>query len=148
MDFKNILRLLGIGLLALTIGIALGYHFAPDKIRIQEKIIEKEKIVKEEYTKKTKKYDKDGKVIEEIDEKGSKQTDINTKKTDKTTEKEKTQKHYAIKGGAVLNPRDPNGIIPRVGAEMRLPFFNSWIGAEVDINVNKPLVGGYLRVEF
>lgn len=148
MDFKNILRLLCVGLLALTIGAALGYRFAPDKIKIQEKIVEKEKIIKEEYSKKTKKYDKDGKIIEEIDEKGSKQTDINTKKMDKITEKEKTQKHYAVKAGVVKSVKNLGNPTYRVGAELRLPVFNSWVGGEVDIDIKDPKAGLYLRLEF
>ena len=132
-------------IIALAVGGGLGYYFAPDKIKIEEKIVEK--IVKEKDEKTTKKYDPiTGKLIEETKE--TKEKETNKTEKDKTTEKEKTQKHYAVKGGVALNPRDPNGHTPRVGGEMRLPFCNSWVGVEADNNINRPLIGGYLRVEF
>lgn len=146
MEFKNILRLLGVGILAMTIGVGLGYRYAPDKIKIQEKIVEKEVVKKEEYSKKTKKYDKDGKVVEESEEKGTKQTDVNTKKTDKTTEKQKTQKNYAIKAGIAKSLTNSDNPTYRVGAEVRLPVFNSWLGGEIDTDDVK--AGVYLRMEF
>lgn len=145
----NYLKLLLAGLILLAIGGGLGYHYAPEKVKEVEKIVEKEKIVKEEYKKKTKKYDKDGKLIEESEESGNKESKTNEQKKEKEIEKIKDKKMYAVKGGAVINPRDLSGkVIPRVGVEMRLPLFNSWVGAEADINVDRPLIGGYLRLEF
>lgn len=145
MNLQNIIKILGIVLIALAVGGGLGYYYAPDKIKIKEKIVEK--IVTEKDEKITKKYDPNsGKLVEEIKE--TKEKETNTSKNSKSTEKEKTKKHYAVKAGAAIDPRNDAKLTPRVGAEMRLPFFNSWVGAEVDININRPLIGGYLRVEF
>lgn len=142
----NYLKLVLAGLIIFALGSGLGFYFSPDKIKIQEKIVEKTVTEKDEKT--TKKYDPNtGKLIEEIKEIKEKET--NTSKKDKSTEKEKTKKHYAIKGGVAVNPRDLQGkLIPRVGGELRLPFFNSWVGAEIDVNVDKPLLGVYGRIEF
>lgn len=142
----NYLKLLAAGIILLAVGGGLGYYYAPDKIKIQEKIVEKIVIEKDE--KVVKKYDPiTGKLIEETKE--TKEKETNTSQKNKSTEKEKTQKHYAIKGGAAINPRDLSGkLIPRVGGEMRLPIFSSWVGVEADINIDRPLVGAYLRLEF
>lgn len=148
MTLKNTLQLLTIGIVTLAIGYGLGYFYAPEKVREVEKIVEKEKIVKEEYKKRTKKFDKDGKVVEETEETGTKESKTNTEKKTTEVEKVKEKKMWSAKGGIALSVKDPNKIIPRVGFETRLPIFNSSLGLEQDINLNNPLTGIYLRVEF
>lgn len=147
MDFLKIAALV---IVAAALGVGFGYALAPDKIKIEEKIVEREVTKKEDYLKNTKEYDPaTGKVVKETNESGTKVTNSETTKTDKTTEKEKTRKLWAAKGGVAINPRDLNAkIIPRVGAEVRLPIFDSWAGIEADVNLDKPLLGAYLRVEF
>lgn len=146
----NILKLVLGGLLLLTLGLGIGYFEAPDKIKTVEKIVEVEKKVTETDHKTTKEYDPNtGKITKETEETGTKITDTETKKTDKETEKTKTQKQYALKGGVAINPRDLSGkLIPRVGAEIALPFFSSSLGIEGDINLSNPLIGAYVRVGF
>lgn len=135
-------------LVALSIGLGLGYYMAPDKVVIQEKIVEKEVTKKEEYKKKTKKYDPDtGKIIEDTEETGTKESNSNSTKTDKTEEKSIDKKYYAIKAGVVVPVTKLDNPTYRVGGELRLPLFNSWVGSEVDIKMN-PNVGLYLRMEF
>lgn len=136
-------------LIILGVGYGFGYYLAPDKVRVEERIVEKEKIIKEENKKVTEKFDPStGKVVERIEETGKKETNVNTNKKEKIEEKIKDKKLWAAKGGVATNLRDPGKLVPRVGAEVRLPIFNSWVGVEADIDVNRPLVGGYLRVEF
>jgi len=148
MDFKNILQLLGIGVLALAIGYGTGYFYAPEKIKEIEKIVEKEKTTKQEYKKKTKKFDKEGKVTEETEETGTKESKSNTQKNEKTREQIKEKKMWAAKAGVGVPVKDPNRYVPRVGGEVRLPIFNSWVGTEVDLEVKDPKLGMYLRLEF
>lgn len=145
----NNLKYILIGIAALVLAFGLGYFEAPDKIKTVEKIVEIEKKTTEEHKKTTKEYDPNtGKIIKETDESGTKVTDSNTTKVDKETTKEKTTKTYALKAGVakVLNNTDKP--FPRLGAEVRLPFFSSWLGAEVDATLSSPSVAGYLRVEF
>jgi hypothetical protein len=143
------LKLIGLGIVLVIAGYGIGYFAAPDKIKIEEKIIEKEKTVKEENKKVTEEYDPNtGKVTKRIEETGKKETNTNSTQKDKTTEKEKTRKMWALKGGVALDPRKDMKLTPRVGGEVRLPIFNSWVGVEADINIDRPLVGAYLRLEF
>jgi len=141
MDFKNIFKLIGAGLLLLTIGVGLGYYFCPEKIVTKDKIVEKEviKIVHERFDPTT------GKVIERT-------TTDETKNTTETKTREETlkrQKQFALKGGVAINPRNLSGkLIPRVGFESAIPIFQMSAGVEVDINVDSPLVGVYLRLPF
>lgn len=146
MELNNILKLIGVALVALAIGGILGYYQAPDKIKIQEKIVEK--TVHEKDTRVTKEFDPvTGKITKEVDETKDKQT--NTESKDKTTEKSKDSKHYALKGGVVVNPRSPaDKPFARIGGEVKLPILPLWIGAEGDVNISRPLVGAYLRMEF
>ena len=146
----NYLKLSLIGLGIFAIGLAIGYSQMPDKIKTVEKIVEKETTKKEEYKKTQKRYDpKTGKVIEETQETGTKETNSNETKTDKTTEKSKSRKLYAVKVGAAINPRDLTAkAIPRVAGEIALPFFNTWVGIESDLNISRPLLGVYGRMEF
>lgn len=146
MNLNNILKLLGVSLVALAIGGVVGYEYAPDKVRVEEKIIEK--TVHEKDTKTTKEYDPiTGKLTKEVEETKDKQT--NTESKDKTTEKSKDSKHYALKGGVVVNPRSlSDKPFARVGGEVKLPILPLWIGAEGDVNISRPLVGGYIRMEF
>lgn len=148
MDLKNILQLLVVVIVTLTIGGGLGYYYAPEKVREVEKIVEKEKTTKQEYKKKTKKFDKEGKVTEETEETGTKESKANTQKKEKETEKTKEKKMYAVKVGAVKSISNLDSLTYRVGGELRLPIFNSWLGAEGDIDINDPKVGIYLRLEF
>lgn len=140
MDFKNIFKLIGAGLLLLTLGAGLGYFYAPEKIKTVDKIIEKEvtKIVREKFDPNT------GKVVERetIDE------TKNTTETKTKTETLKPKKHYALKGGVAADPKDGMKLIGRVGGEVRLPFFDTWLGVEGDINLAHPIVGLYGRMEF
>lgn len=148
-SLSRIIKMVSIGIIALVIGIGLGYFYGPEKTREVEKIVEKEKIVKEEYKKKTKKFDKDGKVIEESEETGNKESRTNEQKKERETEKSKDKKLWAVKGGVVVNPRAlDDKPFPRIGGEMRLPIFSSWVGVEGDINISRPLLGGYIRLEF
>jgi len=136
---------------------AIGYYLSPDKIKIkiQEKIIYKTKTVKEENKKVTKKYDpKTGKIIEETVETGSKETEEDLVRRDKTEEKEisKTKKNYALKLGQRFDV-DYSGLgvglgRAEIGGEIRIPqiaFSPGWVGAEVD---TKGDFGLYLRWEF
>lgn len=150
MDLKEIGKLLIALLVALVVGGGVGYYLAPDKIKIQEKVVEIEKEVVTKEREVIEKYDPvTGKLIERIVKDKDKTSKKTEEKKEKITEKEKTRKHYAVKGGAAINPRDLNGkVTPRVGVEMRLPIFDSWVGVEADVDVNRPLIGGYLRVEF
>ena len=122
--------------MALGIGGAVGYFYAPDKIKTVEKIVEK--TIKEKDTKNTKRYDPiTGKLIEEIAETKDKETNIES--TSKTTEKSKSQKQWAVKGGVALNPKDLSGkLVPRIGFETALPIFQASAGIEADINIDNP----------
>lgn len=147
---KEKLKILLALVVAITIGYGLGYFYSPSKIKEVEKVVEKEKKTTEENKKVTEKFDPNtGKLTERIEETEKKETETNTKKSDKETEKQQNKKMWAAKAGGIVNPRDlEHSIVPRVGAEVRLPIFDSWIGAEADISVNRPLLGLYLRVEF
>jgi hypothetical protein len=136
-------------LIAMAVGGGLGYFYAPDKIKIEEKIVEKIVVKKEEYKKDQKKYDPTtGKIIEETTETGTKETNTNSTKTDKTEERVKSTKYYALKAGAVFQITHADKPSYRVGGEIRLPIFNSWLGAEGDLKLKDPAVGVYLRMEF
>jgi hypothetical protein len=150
MNLNNILRLLAVGIVALAIGYGTGYFYSPTKVREVEKIVEKEKKTVEENKKIVERFDPNtGKLTERIEETGKKETETNTKKKEKELEKQQNKKMWAFKAGGVVNPRDlEHSIVPRVGTEVRLPVFNSWLGAEADISINRPLFGLYLRVEF
>ena len=116
-------------LISITVAYGAGVYFSPDKV--------------------TKKYDpRTGKLIEETVETGSKESTKDVVKKNKTKETSKNKKQWAAKGGVVINPRDPGKLIPRIGAEMRLPLFSSWIGLEADIDIKEPKLGAYLRFEF
>lgn len=140
MDFKNIFKLTAIGLLLLVLGGGLGYYYAPQKIKTVDKIVEKEvvKIVHEKFDPNT------GKVIERTTTDETRNTTENKTKVETL----KPQKHYALKGGVAVDPRDNMKLIPRVGTEVRLPFFSSWLGVEGDVNLTHPVLGTYLRMEF
>lgn len=140
MDFQNLIKLLAVGIVALAIGGIVGYNQAPERIKTVDKIVEKEvvKIVHEKFDPTT------GKIIERT-------TTDETKNNTSTSTKEQTlkaQKHYALKGGAVINPRDPGKPVYRVGVETKLPVLPLWLGAEGDISISAPNAGLYLRMEF
>lgn len=128
--------------LSFIAGLSFGYYLTPAKV--EEKIVEKTKVVREESKKVTNRYDvKTGKVQEIIIETGTKETDIKQKKKEKKIE---NQKNFAIKVGGTRGLRDDRlGI--RVGGEARLPIFNLWLGAEIDLK-KSPTLGPYLRLEF
>ncbi len=145
----NYLKLVLAGLIIFALGSGLGYYEAPTKTITETKkdVSQDTNVNNTVTTQKT------------FDPSTGKQTsettiivhDTDTKKetdTDKTKITEKEQKHYAVKVGGVVNPRDPTTQTARVGGEMRLPFFNSWAGVESDLSISKPLVGAYLRLEF
>lgn len=141
MEFQNILKLLATGIVTLAIGGFLGYQYAPERIKTVDKIIEKEvtKIVHEKFDPNT------GKVIERTT------TDETKNNTSISTKEQmiKKDKHYAIKAGAVINPRDLSSPPAyRIGAEVKLPILPIWLGAEGDLKISSPNVGAYLRMEF
>jgi hypothetical protein len=149
MNIKNILQLLAAGIVILAIGYGLGHFYAPEKVREVEKIVEKEKKTKQEDKKITERFDPNtGKVIERIEETKKKETETNTTKKETEIEKIKDKKMWAVKGGVAVAVKDPNKLVPRIGTEVRLPVFNSWLGAEGDFELANPKVGLYLRLEF
>jgi hypothetical protein len=136
----NYARLALIGIALFVLGTGLGYYEAPTKTETKTDN-SKETDTK---TTETKKYDPNtGKVIE--DTKIKEKDDKKETKTDKITEK--AQKHYAVKLGEVLKVRSPTQRTLRAGGELALPFFNSWLGGECDVNTD-PTCGLYLRLEF
>jgi hypothetical protein len=139
-NFKNILRLFGVSIVFLAIGGGVGYYYAPEKIVTKDKIVEKEvtKIIHEKFDPVT------GKVTERTTTDETK----NTTETKSKVETLKPKKHYAIKGGVATDFKDNMKLIPRAGVEIRLPFFDSWIGVEGDINLAHPIMGLYGRMEF
>lgn len=145
----NYLKLALAGLIIFALGSGLGYYEAPTKT-----ITETKKDVSQDN--KTNDTTSTQKTFDPNTGKQTSETiivthDTDTKKevnTDKTKITEKEQKHYAVKVGGVINPRDPTTQTARVGGEVRLPFFNSWAGVESDLSVSKPLIGAYLRLEF
>jgi len=150
---KNILILLVVA----ALGIGAGYYFAPDKIKIQEKVVEKVVEVEKEVNLKEKevieKYDPvTGKLVSRIirdKEKNSKKSEEKKEtEKEKIVEKIKEQKHYAVKFGVASALNKAEKPVYRVGGELRLPFFNSWLGAETDIELDKPKLGIYGRMEF
>lgn len=146
MDFANILKLTLGGIILLALGLALGYWYAPDKVKTVEKVVEK--TITEKDTKTTKEYDPTtGKLTKEVHETKDKLTNIES--NEKTVEKSKTQKQFALKGGVAINPRNLSGkLIPRFGLETRIPLWDLSLGVEADININQPLIGTYLRLGF
>lgn len=153
----NKLKLALIGAVLFAVGTAVGYYLLPDKVKIEtkEKIVYKTKTTKEENKKVTEKFDPEtGKVVERIEETGSKETVTDSVKNEKnkTIEKEKTQKNYALKVGQrfSIGIKDLN-VKPQatvVGGEIRIPqvaFTPGWVGVEVDSNLD---AGLYLRWEF
>jgi hypothetical protein len=143
--FKYALIVVAVG----ALGYGAGYFYAPDKIKVKEKIVYKTKRVKEENRKETKKYDPvTGNLIEETVETGTKETNTDTIKRDKKKETIKSKKMWALKAGGYTPVTDPGKIRPRVGGEFRLPVFSSWVGVEADIDIKDPTAGVYLRLEF
>lgn len=145
----NPLKLALLGLILLALAYGSGYYFSPDKIKTVEKVVIQEKVVKEEHIKTIKIYDPNsGKLVKETDETGTKETNQETTSKDKETEKTKSSKHYAIKGGVVKALNSTTAPTYRIGSEVALPFFNSWLGVESDVSISRPTLGGYLRLEF
>lgn len=145
MDLSNMVKFAAGGVILFAVGAGMGYYYAPDKIKKESSTTtEKEKIVEEETNTK---YDPvTGKKTEETTKK--KTTDSDTKKKEKSTEREKTRKMWAAKVGIVQSLNKAEKPTYRVGGEVRLPIFDSWVGAEADIDVSEPKLGAYLRVEF
>lgn len=145
MNITNILKLIGFGLVIFTIGVGLGFYYAPDVVK--EISHSDKKTDEDSETTETEKYDPNtGKIIEKS--KTTKKSKTTEKSKDSSKEAIKTRKNYAVKGGVAFDPRDNAKMIPRVGVEMRLPIFDSWIGVEGDINLAHPIVGAYGRLEF
>lgn len=127
---------------AFALGLSLGYYLSPAKI--EEKIIEKTRVVREESKKVTNRYDvQTGKIKETIVETGTKETESHKKDKEK---KITNQKNFALKVG-VSGRLQSRSYVPRVGGEVRLPLFNLWIGADIDLQ-KSPTFGPYLRLEF
>lgn len=143
------LKLALLGLLLLALGVGIGRYTAPDSTKTDNKQTSDQSKTVEEGTKTTKKFDPEtGKVIEETTEKGTKTTTENSKTSEKSKETIRNKKQWAVKGGVAADPRDSMKLTPRVGAQMRLPIFDSWVGVEADINLAHPLVGVYGILEF
>lgn len=140
MELKNFFGLILAGLALLTLGGGVGYFMAPEKIKTVDKIVEKEvvKIVHEVYDPTT------GKIIERTTTDETK----NTTETNTKTQTLKPKKMYSLKLGAFKVATDTSMVKPRVGVEVRLPFFDTWLGAEGDISLDKPTIGLYGRFEF
>lgn len=148
---KQLLKNVAAGLVIASIGIAVGYYLSPTKVRIEEKIVEKEKVVKEENRKVTEKFNPEsGRLTERVTETGTKVTTSNKRSEDTKREEVREKKNWAVKAGAAGNPLaiDEMNLIPRVGGEARLPFFDTWAGLEADLVIKEPRVGLYLRMEF
>ena len=153
----NKLRLALYAALIFAVGTAIGYYLMPDKVKIEtkEKIVYKTKTTKEENKKVTEKFDPEtGKVVERIEETGTKETTTDTIKNEKekSIEKERTRKNYALKVGQrfSIDYKDlqvgPG--VPVVGGEIRIPqiaFTPGWVGIELDSKLD---AGLYLRWEF
>lgn len=123
-------------------GLSLGYYLSPSKI--EEKVVEKTRVVREESKKVTNRYDiTTGKIKETIVETGTKEVESHKKDKEK---KVKNQKNFAFKVGITGGVKS-SLTVPRVGGETRLPFFNVWLGAEIDLK-KSPTFGPYLRLEF
>lgn len=145
----NTLKTIAFAALTLVAGYGLGYFYAPDKIKVEEKIVERTKIVKEESKKNTYKYDpQTGKLIEHVEETGQKVTSTDSSSVQKVSEKEKTRKMWALKIGGAKTLNKSDDPTARVGAEVRLPFFDSWFGTEADLSIDQPKLGAYFRLEF
>lgn len=142
---KYILTLLAVG----SLGIALGYYLSPTKIKIEEKIIEKEKISREQTKRITEKFDAGtGRIIERTTETGEKQVLQNKKSEETKKEKVREKKQWAVKAGAQVEVLNPSRYIPIVGLETRLPIFDTFIGIEAIVDLDNPRAGMYLRLEF
>ena len=149
MDYNNIFKLTMAGIVILAIGAGLGYYLAPDKVVKVVDTDNKKTVDNNTTTTVTKKYDPNtGKVTEETNTTKNDSSVTTEKIVDKSTTKEKTQKTYALKVGAVKTLNDTSKPFARVGGEVRLPFFNTWLGADTDINLNHPAASLYGRIEF
>lgn len=144
----NYLKLILGGLVIFVIGAGLGYYEAPTKTTTETKVDKSQDQSTQDDVTTTKKYDPTtGKVVEDTKMVSHK---VDTKKetdTDKTKITEKTQTHYSIKVGVAKAVTNADPILYRIGGEIRLPFFNSWLGVETDLNLH-PVVGAYGRIEF
>lgn len=142
---KNIGAMLVVG----SLGIGLGYYLSPTKIKIEEKIVEKEKITREQTKRVTEKFDiPTGKVTERTTEVGDKQTFQNKKTEETKKEKVRDKKQWAVKAGAQVEVLNPSDYVPVVGLETRLPLFDTFLGIEAIVDLDNPRAGMYLRLEF
>lgn len=146
---KKYLSLIAAGLVVFVVGLGMGYYFAPSKTTTIVDTDNKKTVDQNTTTTVDKKIDPTtGKVIEVIETTKKDNSTSTEKQVDKTKITEKSQKHYAIKAGPTINLKDPTKITPRIGGEVALPFFSSWLGVEGDIDPTAPKVGAYLRLEF
>lgn len=137
-----------VALAILALGLGLGYYFAPNIVKVTNKVDEKKDVNTEDNQTITKKFDpKTGKVIEEKIETSKKKDTTTETIKEKTVDKEKVSPQWAIKVGAIKDLTNLSKPYPRIGAERRLlgPF---WIGGEIDITQTAPSGGLYLRLEF
>lgn len=146
---KEMLKNVSILIVVAVVAGGAGYYYAPSKVKIEEKIIEKEKEVNLKEKEVIEKYDPvTGKLVSRIIRDKEKNTKNKEDKSEKIIEKSKDQKHYALKFGLAQAFTKADKPVYRVGGEIRLPFFNSWLGAETDIELDKPKLGIYGRMEF
>lgn len=146
---KKYLVMAGALLVVYGVGLGMGYYMAPSKVKESNKTDSTDTKETEKTEKVTEKFDPvTGKVIEKTTETGTKKTNTKEKSTEKTVEKTKDSKLWAVKLGVAKTLTNAEKPFPRLGAEVRIPFFNSWVGAEADIKLNNPTAGAYLRLEF
>lgn len=146
---KKYLYYVAAGMGIFVLGLGMGYYFAPSKTITTVNTDNKKTVDQNTTTTVDKKIDpKTGKVVEVIQTTKKDNSTTTEKQVDKTKITEKSQKHWAVKAGPTVNLKDPTKMSPRVGGEMALPFFNSWLGVEGDIDTTSPKVGAYLRMEF
>jgi hypothetical protein len=146
---NELVRRIGLYVGTAAVGVAVGYFLSPTKTITQTKVVEKEKLVREENRRETTKFDATtGKVTEKIVETGTKNTSVNSQKRERYRETERSRPTYAVKVGFSTNPRANLDSIVRVGGEVNLQLFNLWGGIDIDLSPKRPQFGPYLRMEF
>jgi hypothetical protein len=146
---NELVRRIGLYVGTAAVGVAVGYFLSPTKTITQTKVVEKEKLVREENRRETTKFDATtGKVTEKTVETGTKNTSVNSQKRERYRETERSRPTYAVKYGFLADPRSNLDSVFIVGAEINLQLFNTWAGTMVEISPKRPKAGFYLRTEF
>ena len=136
MNIKRIGLLSGSGVILILVGVAIGFHIRPYRLKLWKEVVTVEKIVKEEVTKKdvkttiTKNIDgTEVTVIEDkttIDSTTSKDSATKSKES-KTIENKKNDWHIAIDGR--VKPFEGNFLSPTYGASIdRRVLGPFWLG--------------------